>query len=312
MSTNLTAVIKGHENILDNNNFRKRFDDVLNKNSAAFVASVLNMIKNDAKLQECDPMTIWNAALTAATMNLSVDPNMGHAYIIPYNTREKGADGKDKWVKKAQFQMGYKGYKELARRSGAYKFLNVTDVRAGEIKRRNRLTGEMEFEFIEDDAVREAAEIIGYLSYIEYKDGTSYMCYMTVPELKAHAARYSKTYQNDLKNGTKSSKWSDEESFGRMCEKTVTKLNLSRNGVLSVENHLLEALNKDGAVINDFDSGDMHYIDNEADEQAEDSDQKLADINAQLSSMESPEPPDDADSSSSEAPPAEGEGGEVA
>lgn len=237
-STELTKAIRINEQIVDNDSFNKRLNEILKERKPQFVASVLNLIKTNHKLAECDPMTIWNAAIVAATLDLPIDPNLGFAYIIPYGA-------------KAQFQIGYKGVKQLAHRTRNYKYIHATDVREGELIGRNRLTGELNFEFIENDGERLAKQIIGYVSYFETHDGFSHSLYMSIDELIFHATKYSKSYQNDLKCNKSESLWSDIDGggFGKMCEKTVTKLNLSKNGILSIQ--LQQAIKSDGRVIND-------------------------------------------------------------
>ena len=250
MSNGLVKIIAAHEDIANSEKLKSRFESILKENAASFITSVLNLVKTNEKLQECDGLTVWNAALTAATMKLPVDPNLGYAYIIPYGN-------------KAQFQIGYKGIKVLAHRSGMYDDINADNVREGEIESRNRLTGKIKFKWIENDEEREQKPIIGYFSYFRLKDGTESTLYMTIPELKSHALKYSKAYQYDLKKGKKESKWSDEDTFGLMCMKTVTKLNISRNGIMSIEDNCLQmAIARDQAII--YDDNKIEYPDNDA------------------------------------------------
>lgn len=234
----LTQIIRTHEEVASSESLGKRLDDILKERKPQFIASVLDLIKSSEKLANCEKSTIWNAAIKAAIYDLPIDPNLGFAYIIPYGTA-------------AQFQMGARGIKQLALRSGRYKVINTTDIREGEIAGRNRLTGIIDFKFIEDDKERLEKQIIGYLNYFEMHDGYSHTLYMSIDELMFHATRYSKAYQYDLRYGKKTSPWSDVEGggFGKMCEKTVMKLNLSKNGILSVQ--LIQAFKADGSVIND-------------------------------------------------------------
>lgn len=246
-------IIKVYSSYMNNNNLKERFDTILGDNASSYMTSVLNIVKASDKLQECDVMSVWNAALCSAAMHLPLDTGLGYACIVPY------WDNKNK-VQLAQFQMMAKGYKQLALRTGEYVAIHDSDVREGEIKRRNRLTGQIEFEWIEDENERLAAPIIGYVSYFELRNGFSSTLYMSMEELMEHARMYSKMYQNDLKKGTKSSKWSIPEERGAMCRKTVTKLNLSKNGILSIE--MQKAVQCDNAVINE--KGEPEYIDGTA------------------------------------------------
>lgn len=254
----MANIIKVHDSLMSNELLKKRFEDVLGENAGSYMTSVLNIVKANGDLQECEAASVWNAALCSAAMHLPLDAGLGYAYVVPYK------DNKNK-VTLAQFQLGAKGYKQLAMRTGEYVAMNSTDVREGEIKKRNRLTGQIEFSWIEDDAVRQSTPTIGYVHYFELTNGFSSTLYMSMEELMEHARKYSKMYQNDLKYGTHKSKWSIEEERGAMCEKTVAKLNLSKNGVLSIE--MQRAVRCDNAVINE--NGEPDYIDGVAEEPAQ-------------------------------------------
>lgn len=123
----------GLKALMNTPTMRKKFEDVLKDKSDGFMASVLNLVSNDSYLSSTEPMTIVTSAMVAASLDLPVDKNLGYAWIVPY----KG---------KAQFQLGYKGYIQLAQRSGQYKALNVIEVYEGELKGWNRLTEEFEFD----------------------------------------------------------------------------------------------------------------------------------------------------------------------
>lgn len=225
---------------------------VLGEKKSSFVSNLTALVSSNVSLQQCEPVSILYAGIKATALDLPLDPNLGFAYVLPYKDNKTG-----KTV--ATFQMGYKGFKQLAIRSGKYRFLNASDVREGEIKSRNRLTGSIEFQFIEDDAERLSKPIIGYFSYFETVNDFHSLFYMPIVEIKEHAKKYSKSYQYDLQKNSKTSKWSgDDTEFGKMCKKTVTKLNLSNNGILSVE--MQDAIRVDQGVITDK---GVSYIDNE-------------------------------------------------
>ena len=226
---------------------KTQLSELLKENSSSFITSILNLCKQLPALAECDPVSIWNAAMIAASMKLPVEPALGYAYIIPYSVKDKNGNK----IPTAQFQMGYKGYKQLALRTGEFRFLSVTDVREGELKHRNRLTGEIEFDWIDNDSERLSKPIIGFVSYFELRSGYSSTYFMTVEQLMEHAGRYSKMYQNDLRLGKKSSKWSDENEKYAMMAKTVTKLNLSKNAPLSIE--MQTAVKFDSSAVRDSD-----------------------------------------------------------
>lgn len=212
--------------VIRNQNTQAYLQDVLGEKKETFVSNLTALVSNDTKLQECKPVTLMYAALTATSLGLPLDKNLGFAYVIPYkNSRERTTE--------AQFQLGAKGIKQLAIRSGQFIGMNVTDVREGEIAGRNRMTGEMTFNWIEDDEEREKAKVVGYLAWFKLVNGFEKTKYMTVEEIKAHATRYSQTYSSKNDYVRKNSKWATD--FDKMAEKTVMKLLLSKDAPLSVE-----------------------------------------------------------------------------
>jgi recombination protein RecT len=233
-----------------------------------FTTSLLTVINGNPVLQECDPQEVVRTALKAASMRLPIDPGLGLAYIIPYNNntklREEYQDSKgvtryrDKWVKKyvPQLQIGWKGFIQLALRSGQYKTINVTDVREGEYAGTNRLTGSIDFAWIDDNDAREKLPVAGYVAYLKLNSGFEKLLYMTVAELEVHAKKFSKTYANG--NG----KWADEKPA--MSRKTVVKLLISKWGPQSTE--IQRALRADQAAMGDEDT--YQYIDNDKSQHA--------------------------------------------
>lgn len=212
--------------VIRNQNTQAYLQDVLGEKKEAFVSNLTALVSSDKKLQECKPVTLMYAALTATALDLPLDKNLGFAYVIPYkNNRERTTE--------AQFQLGAKGIKQLAIRSGQFLGTNVTDVREGEIAGRNRMTGEMIFNWIEDDSEREKAKVVGYLAYFKLVNGFEKTKYMTVEKIKEHATRYSQTYSSKNDYVRKNSKWTTD--FDKMAEKTVMKLLLSNDAPLSVE-----------------------------------------------------------------------------
>lgn len=202
----------------------ERFGELLGKKAAGFITSVLQTVNSNGMLAKADPHTVLNAAATAAALDLPINNSLGYAYIIPYNTKQ--ADGSYKTV--AQFQIGYKGIKQLAQRSGQFKYINETDVKEGELEIFDRLTGEMKFNWIQDYEERKKKKTIGYVSYFELQNGFKSMYYMSSEEASQHGKKYSKNF------GKSSSLWKTD--FDLMALKTVSKLNLSKNAPLSIEN----------------------------------------------------------------------------
>ena len=244
-----------------NQQWQDYLHSVLREKKNSFVNNIVALVSNDAKLQECNPSSIIYAAIKSTVLDLPLDPNLGFCYIVPFkNNKENKTE--------AQFMCGYKGFKQLAIRSGQFKKLHSTDVREGEIVNRNRLTGEMEFNFIQNDTERMSKKIIGFVSYFELVNGFSSTLYMSVEELKAHGLKYSQTYKSTTKWVSDNSKWNTD--FEAMALKTVTKLNLSKNAPLSVE--MQSAIISDQAVLNEK---GQRYIDNEPDAETS---KRVADI----------------------------------
>ena len=218
-----------------NDTVSNRLNELLGKRAPQFVTSLVAAANANKMLNSCKPESVVSAALIAASMDLPINENLGFAYLIPYKTKKYG--------EVCQFQMGYKGFIQLAQRSGFYKTINASDVKEGEIASNNRLTGEIEFNWIEDSTEREKAKTIGFIAYFRLLNGFEKSLYMTVEELEAHARKYSKNF---AKYG--SGLWKD--SFDEMAKKTVLKLLLSKYGPLSTQ--LEKALKEDQTVDGEY------------------------------------------------------------
>lgn len=216
----------------------KRFNDVLGAKAPAFVASVLQAVSSNDLLSKAEPNSILNAAMVAATINLPINQNLGFAYIIPYKNV-------------AQFQMGYKGFIQLAMRSGQFQTLNVTDVRQGELKGFDRLSGQMDFVWADKD--RDTLPVIGFVAYMKLTNGFEKSFYMTAAELKKHGAKFSQSAKKGY------GLW--VEDFDSMAKKTCIKLLLSRYAPMTTE--MSTAQLADQAVIKK--ENEFEYIDNEED-----------------------------------------------
>lgn len=224
---------------------------VLGERKGSFVNNLTALVSNEVALQKCQPLTIMFAALKATALNLPLDKSLGMAFVIPYKDNKNN-------VTVAQFQLGYKGVKQLALRSGQFAVIpNATDIKEGELVSRNRLTGECTFKFIESDTERAKAKTIGYASYFRLLNGAESTFYMSIEEMEAHAIRYSQTYRSKDAKTKAASKWSTD--FDDMAKKTVIKLNLSRNAPLSVE--MQDAIKADQSV--QFEKDKYRYLDNE-------------------------------------------------
>lgn len=212
--------------MLDREGLRKRFNDLLGARAPQFVSSLVSMVNADQNLQQAfveAPMTIIQAGLKAATFDLPIDQNLGYAYIVPFKNYKKDLD---KYVMEANFILGWKGMHQLAMRTGAYKTINVIDVREGELKSYNRLTEEISLEFIEDEDQREAAPVIGYVGYYRLVNGAEKTIYMTVKQVEKHEEKH--------RQGKYMSKgWRDD--FDAMARKTVYRQLIGKWGVMSIE-----------------------------------------------------------------------------
>ena len=214
-----------------------RLNELLGKRAPQFVTSLVSAVNANTMLATCAPESILTAALTAASMDLPINQNLGFAYLIPY---------KNKSGEVCQFQMGYKGFIQLAQRSGYYQTINATDVREGEITGFNRLSGEIEFNWLENEEKRSKAKVVGYVAYFKLLSGFEKTFYMSADELKSHATKYSKNFAK-----YNSGLWAD--NFDAMAKKTVLKLLISKFGPLNTQ--LEDAIQKDQTI-------DGEYADN--------------------------------------------------
>lgn len=223
-----------------------------------FVASVAALVNSNPKLAACERKSVLSACLIAASLDLPINQNLGFAYIIPYKVSVKTTDesGREvtQYVDQAQFQMGAKGFKQLAIRTGKYLNINDEDVREGEYLGKNRMTGEHVFNWEQDDSVRTKLPIVGYLAYLKLSSGYEKSLYMTVDELRQHGLRYSKSY--------KTGQWTND--FDSMARKTVIKLLISKHGLMTSRMEM--AVAHDQAVVTD---GRSKYVDNQPTDPAE-------------------------------------------
>jgi recombination protein RecT len=234
-----TAIQKTSDNIkslMSNEAVKAKFAEILGKNGNAFISSVVTIATTSA-LSKCEPKSILSAAIAAASLNLQVTPSLGFAAIVPYGNS-------------AQFQIMTKGLVQLALRSGQFKTINVTEIYEGELKKENRLTGELDF-----TGEKKSDKIVGYAAYFELVNGFSKSFYMTVEKITAHAKKFSKTFSF---NG---SSW--KTNFEAMASKTVLKLLLSRYAPLSVEMQM--SITADQATVHtdeNLEITDFTYVDN--------------------------------------------------
>ena len=215
------------------------------KNGTKFITSIVSAVNTNPTLQECTNQSILSAALLGESLNLSPSPQLGMYYLVPYNDKEKG--------KVAQFQLGYKGYIQLAIRSGQYKKLNVLAIKEGELVKFDALNEEIEVNLIADEEAREKAPTIGYYAMFEYINGFRKAIYWSKAKMEAHALRYSKGYA--AKKGY--TFW--EKDFDGMAYKTMLRQLISKWGVMSTD--FEKAYEADQGVIGE--NGSITYVDND-------------------------------------------------
>lgn len=220
------------------------------KNGARFISSIVSAVQANPALQQCTNSSILSAALLGESLKLSPSPQLGQYYLVPYDNRSKG-------MKEAQFQLGYKGYIQLAIRSGMYKKLNVLAIKEGELVRFDPLNEEIEVKLIDDEIAREKAQTIGYYAMFEYINGFRKAMYWSREKMTAHAVKYSPGYKRDLDKGSQYTFWSKD--FDGMAYKTMLRQLISKWGIMSIE--LQTAIDKDMAVLNE--DGEARYVESD-------------------------------------------------
>ena len=226
---------------------KKQINDVVGgKNGTRFISSIVSAVNTNSVLQECTNASIVSAAILGESLDLSPSPQLGQYYLIPFNDKEKG--------KVAQFQLGYKGYIQLAIRSGQYKKMNVLSIKEGELIKFDPLNEEIEVNLIDSEDIREKAETIGYYAMFESINGFRKAIYWSKEKMMDHAVKYSHGYANDLKNDTKWTFWSKD--FDGMAYKTMLRQLISKWGFMSID--MVTAIDSDMAVINS--DGTKNYV----------------------------------------------------
>ena len=220
---------------------QNKIKELVGKNASSFATSILQVVNSNEMLRTATPESIFSAACMAATLNLPINSNLGFAHIVPYrNTKTNTTE--------AQFQLGWKGFVQLAQRSGQFKKISTAVAHEGQLIKSDPLQG-YEFNW---DAHLNNKPTIGYVAYFQLLNGFEAYLYMTIEEVKEHGLRYSQSFKKGY------GVWVD--NFDAMALKTVLKLLLSKQAPLSVE--MQKAILADQAVIEDVD-GDFQYTDND-------------------------------------------------
>lgn len=231
--------------LLQRDDVKKRFEDMLGKKSNGFLVSVMTAVSQNKNLSSADPTSIMFAAATAASLDLPVNPNLGFAYLVPYNTKQ--ADGSFRQM--CQFQMGWRGFVQLCQRTGLFERINSTAVYEGQLIDSDPLKGNTY-----DWNAKSSDKVVGYVAYFKLLNGYEHELYMTTAEVQKHGNRYSKTFKSSY------GVWKTNEL--EMSLKTVLKLLLSKYAPMSVE-YLNKAAITDQAIVNDWEGEDLEYPDNE-------------------------------------------------
>lgn len=253
---------------LTNDAVKNQINNVVGgKNGDRFIASIVSAVQVNSDLQECTNPSILSAALLGESLKLSPSPQLGQYYMVPFRNNKKGC-------KEAQFQLGYKGYIQLAIRSGQYKKLNVLAIKEGELVRFDPLNEEIEVNLINDEEVREEAKTIGYYAMFEYTNGFRKAMYWSKKKMEAHALKYSKGYA--AKKGY--TFW--EKDFDGMAYKTMLRQLISKWGIMSID--MQNAMESDMAVIHE--DGTKDYADTVSEENI------VLDQDLQEAVEETPEP----------------------
>jgi len=200
--------------IMNADSVKEQFNNVMKENSGAFMASIIDLYNGDTYLQKCDPKAVVMEALKAATLKLAINKQLGFAYIVPY------AKGGNTVI--PTFQIGYKGYIQLAMRTAQYRYVNADIIYEGMSVKHDYLTGAITI-----DGAPTSEKAIGYFAYIELLNGYSKTVYMSAADALAWGKRYSKSFGKDT------SPW--KTNFNEMALKTCMRRLLSKYGIMSIE-----------------------------------------------------------------------------
>jgi recombination protein RecT len=218
--TRQESALMRQKNYIMSPEVKQRFQEMMGKGSLYYLNQVLSLVANNDRLQQCTPMSIVFSALRAASLHLDLDPALGQAWIVPYG-------------KEAQFQIGYRGLRELALRTNQYRFLHVGKVYEGETVEEDRMTGIQKV----TGEIKDKSKIIGWMFFEELFSGYRATFYMSVDEIEQHAKYYSRAYQYDLREHKHTTPWSSDrvEERQKMEMKTVLLAGLRQYGRLNAD-----------------------------------------------------------------------------
>lgn len=247
--------------------YKNLINNTLNdpKRASRFIASVTSAVSVNPALQECDAATILSAGLLGEALNLSPSPQLGQFYMVPYDDKKRGC-------KVAQFQLGYKGYIQLAIRSGQYRKINVLPIKEGELVSFDPMTEEIEVNLIDDDEVRENTPTAGYYCMFEYTNGFRKAMYWSYKKMLNHADKYSKAFSKKTYEDLKANKIPQSDmwkyssfwykQFDDMACKTMLRQLISKWGIMSIEMQKALEYDQGVGVVKDGKADGVEYVDN--------------------------------------------------
>lgn len=238
---------------LSNENTKKYLNSILGNHTEQFITSLTSLAGSSEMLKNCDRNSLLACALKATSLGLPFDQNLGFAWAVPYKNRSTG-------ITTATFQIGAKGYTQLALRTGQYRYIGSMEVRKNEYKGRN-FVGDPEIKWLPDDE-RKNLEVVGYMAGIELINGFRKSIFWTCEKVEEHALRYSQSYRKYKKTGNLNDAiWASD--FDKMAEKTLLKSLISKYGIMSTD--MQKAVISDHAKLNiNLETGEenINYIDN--------------------------------------------------
>lgn len=233
---------------------QNQLKQVLGKNAGTFATSLVEVFTNDTQLQKCDQKKVIQEAIKAATLKLPLNKQLGYAYILVFNNWDKTSR---KSVPTPQIVLGYRGYIQLAMRTGQYKNINADVVYEGEMIGRDKLSGAID---LSGEKVSE--KVVGYFAHFETVNGFSKTLFMSLGEMAGYALKFSPSFKRNVEknplptvdalcdmandqavNGPQQGKVGWEGDFNSMAIKTVLRRLLSKYGYLSIE--MMSALAED-------------------------------------------------------------------
>lgn len=247
--------------------YKNLINNTLNdpKRASRFIANITSAVSVNPTLQECDAATILSAGLLGEALNLSPSPQLGQFYMVPYEDKRRNC-------KVAQFQLGYKGYIQLAIRSGQYRKINVLPIKEGELVKFDPMTEEIEVNLIEDDELREKTPTMGYYAMFEYVNGFRKAMYWSYKKMLNHADQYSKAFSKKTYEDIKAGKIPQDQmwkyssfwyrDFDSMAMKTMLRSIISRWGIMSIEMQQALEFDQGVGIVKDGKTAGVEYVDN--------------------------------------------------